>query len=126
MSCVSSCRWVMKIMNVQENVHHTCSYNLSNYLKHYTAYQPAGTQLLFDMENCSFKLGMTDINRRRVNICVKYYFLKQFLNSDSETCDKTNEFKCNCLPIQLGTVSFHWAKALGTEWHRIAFEPCSR
>lgn len=59
----------MKIMNVQENVHLTCLYNLSHYMKHYTAYQPAGSQLLFDMEHCSFKLGMTDINRRRVNVC---------------------------------------------------------
>lgn len=75
----------MKIMNVQENMHHTCSYNLSHYVKHQTAQQPAGIQLLFDMENCSFKLGLTDINRRRVNICVKYYFLKWFLNSDSAT-----------------------------------------
>lgn len=78
-------------MNVQENVHHTCSYNLSRYKKHYTAYQPAGTQLLFDMENCSFKLGMTDINQRRANIYVKYYFLKQFQNSDSETRDRTDD-----------------------------------
>lgn len=59
----------MKIMNVQENVHLTCSYNISHYMKHYTAYQPAGSQLLFGMEHCSFKLGMTDINRRRVNDC---------------------------------------------------------
>lgn len=78
----------MKIMNVQENVNHTCSHNLSHYIKQYTAYEPAGTQLFLDMENCSFKLGMTDINRRRVNIWVKYYFLKQFLNPNSETCDR--------------------------------------
>jgi len=52
----------MKIMNVQENVNHTCSYNLSHYTKCYIAYQPASTQLLFDMENYSFKLDMTDIN----------------------------------------------------------------
>lgn len=81
----------MKIMNVQENVHHTCSYNLSHYTKHHTAYWPAGIQLLFYMENCSFKSGMTDISQRRVNICVKYYFLKQFLNSASETCDRTDD-----------------------------------
>lgn len=54
----------MKIMNVQENVHHTCSYNLSHYMKHYIAYEPPGTQLFVDMENRSFKLGIfgTDIN----------------------------------------------------------------
>lgn len=61
-------------MNVQENVHHTCSYNLSHFMKQYNGYEPAGTQLLLDMENCSFKLGMTDINQRRVNILVKSIF----------------------------------------------------
>lgn len=75
----------MKIMNVPENVDHTCSYNLNHYMKQYTAYEPAGTQLFLDMENCSFKLGMTDINQRRVDIWVKHYFLKQFLDPNAET-----------------------------------------
>lgn len=59
-------------------------------MKQYSAYEPAGTQLFLDMENCSFKLGVTDINQRRVNIWVKYYFLKQFLNPNSKTHDRTD------------------------------------